>query len=115
MPGVSPGLKVEGIEVQDRSIPIADVFDTSDREWEEASLPAGEDAAMTAQAESRLRAQGPKRHADADTVLHVVNAVADNREITKVDDVVRLAGTSKRTLERLFRDYVGVGPKWVIQ
>ena len=25
------------------------------------------------------------------------------------------SGTSKRTLERLFREYVGVGPKWVIQ
>ncbi len=35
--------------------------------------------------------------------------------VAKVDDVVRLAGLSKRTLERLFREYVGVGPKWVIQ
>jgi AraC-like DNA-binding protein len=99
----------------DRSIPIADVFDTSDREWEEAILPAGEDATMIAQAESRLRARNPERTADAETVLHIVNAVADDREITRVDDVVRLAATSKRTLERLFKEYVGVGPKWVIQ
>jgi AraC-like DNA-binding protein len=48
-------------------------------------------------------------------VLQIVNAIADDREITKVDDVVRFAGASKRTLERLFREYVGVGPKWVIQ
>ena len=56
-----------------------------------------------------------QRHADADAVLRIVNTIADDREITKVDDVVRLAGLGKRTLERLFREYVGVGPKWVIQ
>src|SRR5213083_1722887 len=56
----------------DRSIPIADVFDTSDREWEQAILRAGEDAAMIAQAESRLRARNPERTADAETVLHIV-------------------------------------------
>jgi AraC-like DNA-binding protein len=99
----------------DRSIPIADVFGTSNREWEEAILSLDDDAAMVAQAETRLRARMPELDADATAVLRIVNAVADNRDITKVDDVVRLAGTSKRTLERLFREYVGVGPKWVIQ
>lgn len=99
----------------DRSVPIADVFGTSDRDWEEAILSLNEDAPMIAQAESRLRAQQPERDADAETVLRIVNAIANDREITKVDDVVRLAGASKRTLERLFREYVGVGPKWVIQ
>src|SRR5207244_5713786 len=53
--------------------------------------------------------------ADADAVLQIVNAIADDRELTKADDVARLAGMSKRTLERLFKEYVGVGPKWVIQ
>jgi AraC-like DNA-binding protein len=99
----------------DRSVPIADVFGTADREWEEAILSLNEDAPMIAQAESRLRAQNPERHPDAETALQIVNAIADDREITRVDDLVRLAGASKRTLERLFREYVGVGPKWVIQ
>jgi len=102
-------------DLTDRSIPIGNVFGTSDREWEEAILSLNEDAPMIAQAESRLRAQNPERHADAETVLQIVNAIADDRELTKVDDVVRLAGASKRTLERLFREYVGVGPKWVLQ
>jgi AraC-like DNA-binding protein len=29
--------------------------------------------------------------------------------------VCRHAGYSKRTLQRLFREYVGVSPKWVLQ
>jgi AraC-like DNA-binding protein len=99
----------------DRSIPIGDVFDETEHEWEAAILSLDDDAAMIGQAESRLRAKNPRRHVDADAVLRIVNTIADEREVTKVDDVVRLAGLSKRTLERLFRQYVGVGPKWVIQ
>lgn len=99
----------------DRSIPIGDVFDEAEHEWEAAILSLDDDAAMIAHAEARLRAESPQRHVDADTVLRIVNTIADKREVTKVDDVVRLAGLRKRTLERLFREYVGVGPKWVIQ
>jgi AraC-like DNA-binding protein len=32
-----------------------------------------------------------------------------------VDHVVERAGMGKRTLQRLFHEYVGVSPKWVIQ
>jgi len=99
----------------DRSIPIGDVFDETEQNWQAAILPLDDDAAMIAQAESRLRAKSPQRYADADAALRIVNTIADDREITKVDDVVRLTRLSKRTLERLFREYVGVGPKWVIQ
>jgi len=99
----------------DRSIPIGDVFDGTEHEWEAAILSLDDDAAMIAHAESRLGAKSPQRHVDADAVLRLVNAIADDREVTKVDDVVRLAGLGKRNLERLFRQYVGVGPKWVIQ
>jgi AraC-like DNA-binding protein len=99
----------------DRSVPIGEVFDETEHEWEAAILSLQDDAAMIAHAESRLLAKGPQRHADADAVLRIVNTIADEREVGKVDDVVRLTGLSKRTLERLFRQYVGVSPKWVIQ
>ena len=36
---------------------------------------------MIAQAESRLRARNPQRDADAETALHIVNAVANDRAI----------------------------------
>lgn len=102
-------------DLTNRSIPIGDVFDETEGGWEASFLSLDDDAAMIAHAESRLRAKGPQRDIDADAVLRIVNAIADERDVTKVDDVVRLAGLSKRSLERLFRQYVGVGPKWVIQ
>src|SRR5947207_836012 len=36
-------------------------------------------------------------------------------EITRVDDIVCCLNLKKRTLQRLFSQYVGVSPKWVIK
>jgi AraC-like DNA-binding protein len=47
-----------------------------------------------------------------------VNAVVDHiqrdRSIVRVDDLAARLGTSTRSLQRLFADHVGLGPKWVI-
>jgi AraC-like DNA-binding protein len=36
-------------------------------------------------------------------------------QIRTVDDLADQTGISKRSLQRLFREYVGVPPKWVIR
>ncbi len=36
-------------------------------------------------------------------------------DIRSLDELAAHAGYSKRTLQRLFREYVGVSPKWVLQ
>ncbi len=111
-------------EVTDRVLPIAQVFGEAGRAWQEAlselTSPAHaeareEDQAMIAHTEVFLRALEPARDADAEAVLGIVNMVADDRDITHVDQVVERTAMGKRTLQRLFREYVGVGPKWVIQ
>ena len=38
----------------------------------------------------------------------------EHPEITRVEHLCTHAGYSKRTLQRLFREYVGVTPKWVL-
>ena len=45
----------------------------------------------------------------------VVDYVIVHSEITRVEDLVQQFHLSKRTLQRLFRQYVGVSPKWVIK
>jgi AraC-like DNA-binding protein len=39
----------------------------------------------------------------------------DETTILKVDNLIERFNYSKRTLQRLFRQYVGVSPKWIIQ
>lgn len=61
---------------------------------------------------ARLRAE-----ADPDATL-VQAVVADMRAAapgTRVEEVAARHAVSTRTLQRLFRRYVGVGPKWVLQ
>jgi AraC-like DNA-binding protein len=41
--------------------------------------------------------------------------VATDRDITRVDHLVQAFGLGARKLQRLFDEYVGVSPKWIIQ
>jgi AraC-like DNA-binding protein len=45
----------------------------------------------------------------------VAARVADDRGITRVDQLVREFETNRRRLQRVFSEYVGVSPKWIIQ
>lgn len=44
----------------------------------------------------------------------LIDRIVADHQILRVDDLVGLAGTGARSLQRLFGRYVGVGPKWVI-
>jgi AraC-like DNA-binding protein len=48
-------------------------------------------------------------------LAEVVETVSGDRQITRVGQVAELAGRSVRSLQRTFAEYVGAGPKWVIQ
>ena len=48
-------------------------------------------------------------------VRAMVARVADDLSVTRVDALAAEFGTTTRAVQRLFREYVGVGPKWVIR
>ena len=45
----------------------------------------------------------------------LVERILSEPEIRTVDDLSRRTGTSARSLQRLFGEYVGASPKWVIR
>jgi AraC-like DNA-binding protein len=45
----------------------------------------------------------------------VVQLIAGDRSLTRVEAVARRTGFTARTLQRLFVRYVGASPKWVVQ
>ncbi len=61
------------------------------------------------------RRTGRTLDATASLLAEVVTEVARNREITRVAQVAALAQLSVRSLQRAFSEYVGAGPKWVVQ
>ena len=50
-----------------------------------------------------------------DLIGRIAERAATDREITRVDQLVQAFGLSARKLQRLFDEYVGVTPKWIIQ
>ncbi|MEV0946775.1 helix-turn-helix domain-containing protein [Rhodococcus sp. NPDC049939] len=48
-------------------------------------------------------------------ITDLVHEAQCRRDIVRADQLAAHAGCSLRTLQRLFAEYVGIGPKWVIQ
>ena len=51
---------------------------------------------------------------NSDLAASIVETIEADRTLVRVNQLVDRWNTSKRSLQRLFEDYVGVGPKWVI-
>ena len=50
-----------------------------------------------------------------DRIDRIVGRIATDRDIVRVEDLALGMGLGRRTIERLFRDYVGLSPKGVIR
>jgi AraC-like DNA-binding protein len=70
---------------------------------------------MPAAAEAMLLAALPAPDPNVARINNIVAAIAGDLMLTSVEQVETLAGLDKRTLQRLFQKYVGIGPKWVIK
>ncbi len=79
-------------------------------------LRCGADApAAVSILEAFLLARLPPPDAKAQLARSLVARILEDRTLTQAKAVTRAAGLSLRSLQRLFNDYVGVSPKWVIQ
>jgi AraC-like DNA-binding protein len=90
--------------ITDRAMP--DLFD-----W----LPGPGVVPAVAEVDRLLRANQPPPDPTAQALADLVERIAGDPALTRVDSVADLFGTGVRRLQRLFADYVGVGPKWVIR
>ncbi|MBE7554995.1 MAG: AraC family transcriptional regulator [Anaerolineales bacterium] len=72
-------------------------------------------AQMVEVAQNFIRERLPEWDENVMLISQIVELIMAERKITKVDDLVSRISLNKRTLQRLFSRYVGVGPKWVIK
>jgi AraC-like DNA-binding protein len=103
------------VKLTDRTVPLGDIFGAVGVAVEHAVERAHTDADRMTAIEDFLRRQQPAPDEHAARAGEIVSAVAECRDIVKVEDLVSRHGISARTLQRLFAKYVGVTPKWVIQ
>lgn len=102
-------------EFTDHSLPVAKVFVNCDG-FINKVLNNEDDEVMVEYAEEFLCSHAPSRHDEnIEKVNRIIEKIAADRNVIKVDDIVSLFDINKRTLQRLFYTYVGINPKWVIR
>ncbi len=98
-----------------RRLPIGDVFGTSARGLRERVLETEDDLASIAIIEPYLRSLRPRLDDSITLAGRVAARIAEDRSLTRVDQIVTEFAMPLRQLQRLFKEYVGVSPKWIIQ
>ena len=98
-----------------RMVPFQEVFGMSSQALEQRLFAQETAEQMVPLAESFIRERLPERDAHVDLIHAVIQHVMSDRSIVKVDDLVRRFPIHKRQFQILFRQYVGVSPKWIIQ
>jgi hypothetical protein len=99
--GFRPFLRRSVATITDRRLPASEIFD---------GIPA---EATIETVEHMLRAQRPAPDPRAAEAADLVATIAAKPAITRVDQLI--TDTTIRSLQRLFADYVGINPKWVIR
>jgi AraC-like DNA-binding protein len=106
-------------ELTSRVVPAVRIFGPETEETRRAIMRADAladaDAVMTEQAEALLCSVRPERDPAAEQAAKLVARITADPTLRRVDQLAAAAGTSARSLQRLFADYVGVSPKWVMR
>jgi AraC-like DNA-binding protein len=119
--GFRPFLGRAVAAIADQRLPLQQLFGEAGlafaRQLRECAGPGGPASmdSMAALAEAFLLARLPGPDPDAQRAAALVDAIAGDPALLTVEALAEQAGSNKRALQRLFQQYVGVGPKWVIK
>ncbi|UGQ49053.1 helix-turn-helix domain-containing protein [Massilia endophytica] len=115
--GLRPWLSGPVSSLSGRTVTLDEAFGIDGACAEKAVLAQPDDPGMIAVAEEFL-APLARRSAPDPRVAHAeaaVKAAEAEHGPVSVAELAQVAGVSERGLQRLFHDYVGVPPKWVVQ
>lgn len=113
--GFRPFLGSPVSAISGRFLPIGEVFGPAGLALEGPVVAATSTDGMVALVEAFLSARRPPPDPTVDLVAALVADVAADATLTRVDVLARRWGMGVRQLQRVFADYVGASPKWVIR
>ncbi|MFE6857134.1 helix-turn-helix domain-containing protein [Nocardia sp. NPDC057668] len=113
--GFRPLLRRPVSGLTDRVVPGTDVFGPAAERMAARIASTGDIDERRVIAETFVRDHLTAPTPALDLVNSLVDEIMNDRECLRVDDLVDRHGLGKRVLQKLFREHVGVGPKWVIQ
>lgn len=113
--GIFPYLRKSVSTLTNRVIPAEQVFGPGVNPLAELLRSHNTPEAMAAATSSYLLSDPPKPDPSCDIASKLVSAILDDSTILTVEILSSRSGLSVRALQRLFKMYVGVTPKWVIR
>jgi AraC-like DNA-binding protein len=113
--GFYPLVKTPISRFTNTSLSVREVFGSAGVALEEAILLQEDEGGMVALAETFLREWPLERDKNIGVINEIFEYIIAHQEVTKVSDVLSQFDLNIRTVQRLFRHYVGVSPKWVIK
>jgi AraC-like DNA-binding protein len=104
-------------QLTDRVVPAARLFGLRAEKTRQAIIGDFDvdDRIMIGYAEALLHSVIPERDPLAEQAAALVARITDDPGLRRVDQLSASSGITPRTLQRLFADYVGVSPKWVMR
>ena len=104
------------VSLNDRVVPATQIFGQPAAEACAVVMAAGaDDAAMIEAATGLLRGFGPVADPVVKQVADLVGQITENPGLRRVAQLAGVSGLPERKLQRMFADYVGVSPKWVMR
>jgi AraC-like DNA-binding protein len=101
-------------ELTDACVPVETTFDQSSAELSETFAGLNDPLQMAGRMEAMIRRKPLRDDAKAERARTIVAHIEATPELTAAGDLASAFGMTARTLQRLFDDYVGLSPKWVI-
>lgn len=103
-------------DLTDRVLPLMEAFGAEGLLLESEVLACAEDGmAAVARAEAFLLRRLPDPDPRAELARSLVEEIREHSDLLAAEAVAKRGGLSLRALQRLFSEYIGVSPKWVIQ
>ena len=113
--GFRPFLDTSASKLADRIIPAKRIFGKDVEALEAALLSSCNENKKVAAANAFFRERVPEPDKTIALAGRLVDRILREPDIKTVEDLVNRTGIGKRSLQRIFNEYVGVSPKWVIR
>ena len=103
-------------ELTDRVVPLGQALGTDEAVLLRQVTAEPDEAARVALLAAALgKAVNPERLAPALSVAEVARLAESDRTVRRLGDLCERSGLGQRTLQRMFLQYAGVSPTWVIR
>jgi AraC-like DNA-binding protein len=113
--GFRPFMHSSASSLTDRIVAANYVFGPDGDGLEAALISSRGKDAMISAVEAFFLRYVPEPDESVELADRLVGQILHQPQIKTVDDLADQTGLSKRSVQRLFREYVGIPPKWVIR